>query len=129
MLLENTGGRIPGLCHWEGWDQDVERKSGSSLKLENTELSDGGAVFPGLCQLLLTLHQGILKGSVASDRINKEKQKMNLDIERGGRKRVPEHEEAIYICPNPGPLRPRKTSGNRNGRLGFRHWSCAVSAR
>jgi len=68
-----------GIRHRKKRDSDVSIESGSDTELGNTQVDEQDPVLSGICQLLQTLHQGLLKSSTTPDGINKENGKMVIE--------------------------------------------------
>ena len=82
--------------------------------VEKTSLSYRRPVLFGLCELLSTIHSGLLKGGPTADEPNKENGQNGLELEPGGRSIVRRIKKTIHDGANLVPLRPGTTSDYRN---------------
>jgi len=84
--------------------------------MKDPSITDGSTVIPGICQLLLTLHSGLLPSSQTPDTADQRGQK-GVEVEPAGGKSLPGTETAIHNGTDTSPLRRHKTRDYRNGCL------------
>jgi len=63
MHMESSESGVFGLCYWKERNKIVRRESGGNTQVENAEIPKRNTIVSGICQLLQTLHPGLLPGS------------------------------------------------------------------
>jgi len=106
--------RIPRIYHWTRRGQDRPNQDTSHLGLDNTQENQGNPKFPGILQLLSTIHRRVQQDGQTTMCENKKGMHWQLGMGRQRTTSVRRIKDKTHHGTSTDLLRPPRTDQNRN---------------